>query len=246
MSDVLIILAAGKGTRMKALTKDQPKCMVKYEGKEILHHQLGVASDYKSMDVVIASGYQSSKIEAPGVRILFNERYAETNMAYTLFNTLSKMHDVYENYYISYGDIIYSSAVFEKMYFAQYEVAVAADRNWQIYWKMRMDNILDDAESFITNEHGEVIELGQKINDLQQARAQYIGLSKFTKSSIRNAMRHWHTMRGFYSQHEYDNLFMTDFIQSLIRAGNKVNSVLIDGGWMEFDTPSDLSIERRY
>jgi L-glutamine-phosphate cytidylyltransferase len=246
MGDVLIVLAAGKGTRMKALTKDQPKCMVKFERKAILHHQLEVASDYKSLDVVIASGYQSSKIETPGVRILFNERYAETNMAYTLFDTLSKMHDVYENYYISYGDIIYSSAVFKKMYSAQHEVAIAADTNWQIYWKMRMDNILDDAESFITNEHGEVVELGHKINDLDQAPAQYIGLSKFTKSSIRNAMSHWHSIRGLYSQHEYDNLFMTDFIQSFIRAGNKVNSVLIDGGWMEFDTPSDLSIKRRY
>ena len=35
---IFIILAAGKGTRLYPLTK--PKCLIKYQGKSILDHQL--------------------------------------------------------------------------------------------------------------------------------------------------------------------------------------------------------------
>ena len=38
---IFIILAAGKGTRLYPLTK-KPKCLIKYQGKSILDHQLEI------------------------------------------------------------------------------------------------------------------------------------------------------------------------------------------------------------
>ena len=35
---------------------------------------------------------------------------------------------------------------------------------------------------------------------------------------------------------------MTDFIQSIINNGIKVNASIVKGGWLEFDTLSDLKI----
>ena len=39
---IVIILAAGKGSRLYPLTKDKPKCLVKYKNKSILSHQLEI------------------------------------------------------------------------------------------------------------------------------------------------------------------------------------------------------------
>ena len=36
----IIILAAGRGSRMKNITKDQPKCLVEFQGKPLLEWQL--------------------------------------------------------------------------------------------------------------------------------------------------------------------------------------------------------------
>ena len=36
-----IILAAGRGTRMKELTEEKPKCLVELDGQSLLEKQLG-------------------------------------------------------------------------------------------------------------------------------------------------------------------------------------------------------------
>jgi hypothetical protein len=59
-------------------------------------------------------------------------------------------------------------------------------------------------------------------------------------------MSRWNIIHGYYPKHEHDNLFITDFIQSFINAGNKVSSVRIDGCWMAFDIAGNLYFKHRY
>src|SRR5204863_8807950 len=58
-----IILAAGKGTRMRELTQELPKPMLKVHGKPILEHILEglMAADIR--DVAIITGYRAEAIE---------------------------------------------------------------------------------------------------------------------------------------------------------------------------------------
>ncbi len=59
-----IILAGGKGERLRPLTADRPKCMVPLGGKPILEHQLLWLRDGGVTDVVIACGYLHQVIQA--------------------------------------------------------------------------------------------------------------------------------------------------------------------------------------
>ena len=54
-----IILAAGRGSRMKNLTSDKPKCLVKLHGKPLLEWQL--ESMYKSgiSEIAVVTGYKN-------------------------------------------------------------------------------------------------------------------------------------------------------------------------------------------
>ena len=46
-----------------------------------------------------------------------------------------------------------------------------------------------------------------------------------------------------YNESNLHNIYMTDFLQSLINEGNKVKPVFINSGWLEFDQVSDLDLK---
>lgn len=46
----------------------------------------------------------------------------------------------------------------------------------------------------------------------------------------------------YYDGKDYNNMYMTSFIQMIINSGYKVKSEIINGGWLEFDTETDLDI----
>jgi len=48
-----IILAAGQGNRLKPLTNDKPKCLVKLFGKSLLNWQLDIFQKLKINDISI-------------------------------------------------------------------------------------------------------------------------------------------------------------------------------------------------
>jgi len=58
-----IIIAGGKGERLRPLTSDRPKSMVSLAGKPILEHQLVWLRENGVTDVVVACGYLHNVIE---------------------------------------------------------------------------------------------------------------------------------------------------------------------------------------
>jgi len=58
-----IILAGGKGERLRPLTGDKPKCMVPLAGKPILEHQIEWLREGGVKDVVVACGYLAAVIQ---------------------------------------------------------------------------------------------------------------------------------------------------------------------------------------
>lgn len=91
-----VILAAGKGTRLRPITDFKPKCLVNVAGKPIIEHQ--VSSLYKAgvKEILIVTGYRSEDVElyveelkqnykGVNIEILNNRNYVETNNMYSLF-----------------------------------------------------------------------------------------------------------------------------------------------------------------
>ena len=91
----IIILAAGRGSRMGERTKNLPKCMCKLLGKTLLVRCLETLekANIKKEDIGIVTGYMKDKITIDGVTYFHNEDWSTTNM----FISLTKARSWLEN-----------------------------------------------------------------------------------------------------------------------------------------------------
>ena len=239
---IFIILAAGKGTRLYPLTKKKPKCLVKYQGKSILDHQLENCKKMKIKKIFLVCGYKSSQIKKKNIIKIKNEKYKTTNMLYSLFK-LKKLFDGKNDLIVSYGDIIYKNGVLKKLINSREQLSTIIDTDWYSYWKLRMDNPLDDAESLKLDKKYYITDIGKKVENLKNIKGQYIGLTKISKNISKKILKVWADINKKNKANKINNLYVTDFLRILIRRKFKIKAIPIKRGWLEFDELSDLKIK---
>ena len=159
-------------------------------------------------------------------------------MLYSLFVAEEYMD---EDLIISYGDIIYSTEVLEKVINSSEDIVVAIDEDWESYWRERNENPLDDAETLKLDDMGFIKEIGLKPNSVDEIDGQYIGLMKFSKKGlnilkkfVKDVLENKNDI--FFN---YKKAYMTEVLQALIYQGYKIKSVPISGDWIEIDTVED-------
>lgn len=251
----VIILAAGQGTRLRPLTDNCPKCMVKVKGKSIIERQLETmyACGIKEEDITIIAGYRNDVLQEclknTEIHFVINKEYEKTNMVCSLMCAREIMMDE-EDILISYGDIIYNADVLNKILASECESSIIVDDGWYEYWSARCENPLDDAETLMFDEDDCLTEIGQKTDDLAKVQSQYIGLMRFREKGLKAMLalsaeaerrsnvgeKLWRTERN------YHKMYMTDLLQGLIDEGNKLKAVHICRGWFEVDDKEDLKV----
>lgn len=116
-----IILAAGMGKRLKDLTKDNTKCMVKINGVALIDRVLHQLDKFKLSRVVMVVGYKGEElkdfisaldIQTP-ICYVENPIYYRTNNIYSLM--LAKEYLLKEDTLLLESDIIFEDAVIEKL-----------------------------------------------------------------------------------------------------------------------------------
>lgn len=108
----VVIMAGGKGTRLKEITKDEiPKPMVKVLGKTILEHQIDVLKKNDLKDIIIIVGYLGEKIKHYfkdgkdfGVNITYIDEHEPLGTAGSFYYVKNY---VKEDFILLFGDIIF-------------------------------------------------------------------------------------------------------------------------------------------
>jgi choline kinase len=244
----MIVLAAGQGTRLRPLTDDRPKCLVRVAGRPLLEWQLESARRAGITDVVLVGGYRSDQLECVAdTRLILNPAFATTNMVRTLFAAEKDFGDAFV---MAYGDIAYSPRVMQALLSSTAPVAVVVDRDWLAYWTLRGEDPLADAESLRIDGGGAISSIGQRETDVARIEAQYIGLVAFRGSGVqvlRSAFQRAVAedalgVMPFGGSRSLDRLHMTDLLQGLVSLGHRLEPVSIDGGWVEIDSAADLLV----
>jgi choline kinase len=239
----VIILAAGQGSRLRPLTNEIPKCMVNYKNKPIIDYIFDVISTCNLDDISIVGGYKFSKLKGhlknKNIKYYKNEEYLSSNMVHSLFCAKEFFDD---DIIISYSDIIYKEEVFKKLIDSKADFNVVVDSLWKDLWTQRMNNPLDDAETLKIKDN-KIIELGKKTNNYDEIQGQYIGLIKISKKIISKVIEFYEQLpRNIkYDGKDFEQMYLTSFIQLIIDNLSNVTPVYINGGWLEIDTLSDLN-----
>ena len=100
----VVILAGGKGTRMREMTSDLPKPMVEIGGRPVLDHLIEIFNNFGKFEYIICTGYLGDKIEeyykgSENIKVVYTGD--ETNTG----GRVSKLRDILNNRFIvTYGD----------------------------------------------------------------------------------------------------------------------------------------------
>lgn len=236
----VIILAAGKGTRLRPHTNEKPKCMVELCGKPLIDYQLDAFKKAGINDVTVVAGYKEEKLVREGLKKILNPEFASTNMVSTLM-CAKDLLDGADDVLLTYGDIVYEQRVLDAILHSDADVSLTIDKKWKRLWSLRMDNPLDDAETLKLD--GDLIkELGKEPSSYDEIEGQYMGLIKVSADKAKELVKVWEQMdrSADYDGKDFDNMYLTSFIQHLINIGWPVKAVPVENGWLEIDTVEDL------
>ena len=230
-----IILAAGRGSRMKSLTDEQPKCLVELKGKALLDWQLVALREAGINQIAIVTGYKRELLVSRGLKEFYNARWAETNMVSSLACAQEWLQA--EPCIVSYSDIFYSAQAVKSLINSQAILAVTYDKNWLELWKQRFGDPLLDAETFRLNSDNTLAEIGNKPKTVEEVQGQYMGLLQFTPQSWDEVLR----IRTKLSSAECDRMHMTGTLQRVIEAGRiAIEAIPYELAWGEIDSAEDL------
>ena len=102
-----IILASGRGSRMKNLTFSKPKTLLKYKNKIILENIIKNFKVNKIKKIYVTTGYKKNLFNDFDIKKIFNKNWNKTSIFESLYcarNILKKNTCI-----ISYSDILYKA-----------------------------------------------------------------------------------------------------------------------------------------
>ncbi|MFL2669910.1 MAG: sugar phosphate nucleotidyltransferase [Candidatus Actinomarina sp.] len=100
----VVLLAGGKGTRMRELTEELPKPMVRVGNTPVLEHLINIFNNFGDFNFIVCTGYLNNKIEE------YFENWKNVRLVYTgdETNTGGRLKKVAEmingQFIVTYGD----------------------------------------------------------------------------------------------------------------------------------------------
>ena len=169
-----IILAAGMGKRLKELTSNKTKCMVKVNGVSLIDRMLHQIEKYSLNRIVIVVGYEGQHlmdyIGTLGIKtpIIFvnNPIYDKTNNIYSL--ALAKDYLKEDDTLLFESDLIFEDAVIDELLSDPRETLALVDKyeSWMNGTCLRVDEN-DNIKDFISGknvQYKEVVDYYKTVN----------------------------------------------------------------------------------
>lgn len=229
-----VILAAGIASRLRPLTNDRPKCLLKIGNRTLLQRAIDGLLVNGIDEIVIITGYLKEMIENfvqttyPNlpVRFIYNEVYASTNNIYSLW--LAKPEVLQEEEIILLdSDILYDPCMIKALQDAPYNDCLALDSH-----KLGEEEI-----KVIVNEENQITEIS-KTCSIEKAIGESIGIEKISNAYL-SAL--YTELEQMIVNEGLDNVFYELAFERLITRGHYFYPVDTSNYFsMELDTVEDF------
>ena len=232
-----VILAAGISSRLKPLTDNTPKCLLKLGDKTILELAIDNIIANNITDVIIVTGYLqeqikdfvSAKYSQLQVTYIYNEVYQSTNNIYSLWLTKEYVRD--DELLLMDCDIIFDKNIIAILLSSGYEDCLA----------LKKHNVQDEEIKVKADDNGRVLEIGKEV-PLKDAIGESIGIEKFGSVFLHKLFT---ILDRKILIDKQVNQFYEAAFQELVE--NRTDIFIVDTGdniCMEIDTLADLEAAR--
>ena len=229
--DKAVVLAAGRGTRMRELTNDVPKPMIEVRGKPVLQHIVQGLCDAGVRRFLIVVGYHAER-----VRNFFGDgRHHNVAIEYatqTVQDGTGRVVNLARDFtggspfVLSYGDILISPVNYKR-------IVEFSDDVEAIITVTRGEDVSKGGAVFV-NEQMELVDLREKPKSGEPTSPWYnAGLYAFRPSIFEFIARLEPSPRGEYE--------LTDAIRDLAQSGKKVQALELTGEWADVRDPEILA-----
>ena len=235
-----IILAAGMGKRLRELTNDATKCMVKVNGVTMIERMLSQLDKLNLSRVVLVVGYEAEKlikfVSTLNVRVpityVNNDIYYRTNNIYSLY--LAKNYLLKEDTLLLESDLIFEDSVLNRLLDNPYPslALVAKYESWMDGTVVTVDED-NNIKSFLDKSHF-------KFADIQNYY-KTVNIYKFSKDFSNS---YYVPFLEAYSKALGDNEYYEQVLKVIALLETSVIKAekLSDEAWYEIDDVQDLDI----
>ncbi|MFN2507802.1 MAG: sugar phosphate nucleotidyltransferase [Chthoniobacterales bacterium] len=226
-----VLLAAGRGTRMRELTSEMPKPMLLVRGKPVLQHIIEGMKLARVTDFLVVVGWRANVVReffGSGTQFGVNVRY-ETQVVQDGTGKVVELARDFcgsDAFLLSYGDILLDAANYPRLTLLPDEVEA-------IVSVKRSDDVSTGGAVFV-NDRFELIDLREKPKPGEPTSPWYnAGVYAFRPSIFEYISRLRPSPRGEFE--------LTDAIRDLAQSGNKVQVLELLGGWADVRDPEILA-----
>ena len=239
-----IILAAGKGSRMKHMTESLPKCLaIRFGDKTLLQTQLETLKKCGISDIVVVRGYAGEKINFPKIRTAWNREFETNNI---LGSLMSAPEELEGDVLVSYSDIWYEESVVKKLMRSDKDIAIGVDIDWKDYYEGRKEHPIEEAENVIFDSNNRVIKIGKIGATGVEVHGEFIGMMKLTSRGCALIKEHYQRAKKIFDGKAYQRAkefriaYLTDLLQDMADLGVPIHCEIIGSKWKEIDTIEDF------
>jgi dTDP-glucose pyrophosphorylase len=229
--DKAVVLAAGRGTRMRELTADLPKPMIEVRGKPVLQHIVEGLRDARVRKFLVVVGYRADAVQnffGDGARYNIEIQYTTQLVQDGTGRVVDLARNFVESspFILSYGDILVDPANYK------YIVDLAGDVEAIITVK-RGEDVSKGGAVFL-NEKMDLVDLREKSQSDEPTSPWYnAGVYAFRPSIFDFTEKLKPSPRGEYE--------LTDAIRNLAQSGKRVKALELTGEWADVRDPEVLA-----
>ncbi|USZ71490.1 UTP--glucose-1-phosphate uridylyltransferase AglF [Natronosalvus halobius] len=223
-----VVLAAGKGTRLRPLTDDKPKGMVEVAGKPILTHCLKQVVDLGADELIIVVGYEKEKIiehygdDFQDVPTTYTHQREQKGLAHALLTVEEHIDD---DFMLILGDNIFQANLSDVINRQREDRADAAFLVEEVPWEEASRYGVCD-----TNKYGEITDVVEKPEE-PPSNLVMTGFYTFTPAIFHACHLVQPSNRGEYE--------ISEAIDLLIQSGRTIDAIAIDGWRADIGYPED-------
>jgi choline kinase len=246
-----VIIAAGRGSRLKNETDDLPKTLVEVMGRPMLEWVLEAfaAAGLSRKDVVFICGYRAEVIKAryPEFTYVTNHDWQNNNILLSLLMARDYLRGGFVS---TYGDIVYEGAVVKKLVDSPADIVLGCDTAWRRRYVGRTQHPETDAEK-LRADGKRVVELSRKIPS-ERADGEFIGVMKLSQQGAAELVQAFDRAEQSFGGAEFregrsfQKAYLIDLLAEMLEHGATMEREDTAGGYMEIDTLQDLSMSERW